>query len=62
MTGGAANPVMSTTEVLSAGVLSLLALFIPLLAIVVVFGVLGIALKQLSKLFRRKPTPQNSQY
>jgi hypothetical protein len=62
MTGGSANPIMSTTEVLSAGVLSLLALFIPFLAIVVVFGVLGIALKQLSKLFQRKSPPQNSQY
>lgn len=61
MTGGTANPVMSTMEVLSAGVLSLLGILVPLIAVVVVFGVVAIALKQLSKLFRRKSPSQNSQ-
>lgn len=65
MTGGMANPVMSTMEVLSAGVLSLLALFLPLLAIVIVFGILGFALKRLSRFVKRftknKSTSDNSQ-
>lgn len=61
MTGGTANPVMSTAEALSAGVLSLLALFLPLLAVLVVCGVLAIALKQVGKLFQRKSSSQNSQ-
>lgn len=61
MTGGAANPVMSTMEVLSAGVLSLLGILVPFIAVIVVFGVLAIAIKQLSKLFRQKSPPQNSQ-
>ncbi|AFY39039.1 hypothetical protein Lepto7376_2782 [[Leptolyngbya] sp. PCC 7376] len=61
MTGGTANPIMSTAEVLSAGVLSLLALFVPLLAIFVVFAVLGLALQRLSRLFKRKSTSNNSQ-
>ena len=61
MTGGMANPVMSTTEVLSASVLSLLALSVPLLAIFVVFGVLGLALQRLSRLFKNKSTSNNSQ-
>ena len=60
-TGGMANPVMSTMEVLSAGVLSLLALFVPLLAIVIVFGLLGLALQRLIRLFQKKSTPNNSQ-
>ncbi|OKH14589.1 DUF4126 domain-containing protein [[Limnothrix rosea] IAM M-220] len=61
MTGGMANPIMSTTEVLSAGVLSLLALSVPLLAIFVVFGVLGLALQRLGRIFRDKSTSNNSQ-
>lgn len=61
MTGGTANPVMSTVEVLSAGVLSLLGILVPFIAVVVVFGVLAIALRQLSKLFSRKSPTQNSQ-
>lgn len=61
VTGGLGNPVVSTTEALSAGVLSLLALFAPLFAIVVVLGVLAIAFKQVAKLFRRKSISQNSQ-
>ncbi len=60
ITAGAANPAMSTAEALSAGILSLMALFVPFLAIIVVFGVLGIALKRLFKVFQHKPSP-NSQ-
>lgn len=60
-TAGAANPFMSTTEALSAGVLSLLAILMPLLAIFIVFAVMGIALKQIVGFFRHKPSANNSQ-
>ncbi|AMA10785.1 DUF4126 domain-containing protein [Picosynechococcus sp. PCC 73109] len=53
-TGGIANPVVSTVEALSAGVLSLLALFVPFLAIAIVVGVLGVALQRLFRVFTRK--------
>ncbi len=57
-TGGVANPVVSTVEALSAAVLSLMALFMPLLAIVIVVGVLGIALQRLFRIFVRKSKSQ----
>lgn len=65
MTGGAANPVMSTMEVLSAGTLSLMALLTPIFAAIIVLGVLGLALQRLARFFRGllkdKSTSNNSQ-
>lgn len=53
MTGGLGNPIVSTIELLSAAVLSLLALLLPLLAVVLVVGLILFSLRQLLRLLGR---------
>lgn len=53
LTGGLANPIVSTIELLSAAVLSLLSLLVPLLAAVLVIGLLVFALRQIFRAGRR---------
>lgn len=53
-TAGLGNPIVATTENVAATGLSLLALFLPLLAIVAVIGLLWFAVSRVLRL-RRKP-------
>ena len=64
MTGGLANPIVSTIELLCSAVLSLLALLLPVLAIILVIGLIVFALRQLfgfvgSAFGSRKPPRAN---
>ena len=52
MTGGTSNFLISTTEALTAGVLSILALTLPFLAAALVIGFLILAISKLPKLMR----------
>ncbi|MBW4652345.1 MAG: DUF4126 domain-containing protein [Kaiparowitsia implicata GSE-PSE-MK54-09C] len=54
-TGGLGNPLLSTMELLSASVLSLLAIALPLLTGLIVIGLLGYAIARLLKFMRRRP-------
>lgn len=54
MTGGLGNAIISTIEALSATVLTLLGLFVPLLAGVVVLFILIVAARKLSRFFTKK--------
>ena len=61
MTGGTGNFLVATTEALSSGVLSILALTLPLLAIALVIGLLILAIVKLPKFvrsWRRRNSPQ----
>ncbi|MDJ0633413.1 MAG: DUF4126 domain-containing protein [Xenococcaceae cyanobacterium MO_188.B29] len=53
VTGGMGNPLISTTEALSAAVLSLLALLVPFLAISLVMGLLLLGIKKIAKVKMR---------
>ncbi|ERN40873.1 hypothetical protein KR51_00025840 [Rubidibacter lacunae KORDI 51-2] len=54
LTGGLANPVVSTLELLSALVLSLLALLVPVLAVITLIVALVLSIRYLRKIFRRR--------
>ena len=54
MTGGLGNAIISTIEALSAIVLTLLGLFVPLLAGVVVLFILIVAVRKLIRVFTKK--------
>jgi len=54
LTGGTANPLLSTTEILSAATLSLLALTVPLLAAILVLGLLFLGIGRLVKWMRKR--------
>ncbi|MDB9311566.1 DUF4126 domain-containing protein [Spirulina sp. CS-785/01] len=53
MTGGFGNPIVSTIEALSAVVLTFLALFVPVLAAVVVTFILVLAIRKLIRFFTK---------
>ncbi len=53
-TGGVANPVVSVIETGSSVVMSIISIFLPLLAIVLVIGILVIVLKLFGKLKKKK--------
>jgi len=54
MTGGLANPLISTIELLCSAVLSLLALLLPILGLVLVVGLVLFTLRQLFRFAARK--------
>lgn len=57
MTGGLANPVVSTAETVGATGLAILAIVVPLLCLVAVIALLGWAVRKAGKvLFRRRAT------
>ncbi|MEO0947497.1 MAG: DUF4126 domain-containing protein [Cyanobacteria bacterium J06641_5] len=60
MTGGLANPIVSTIELLCSAVLSLLALLLPILALVLVVGLVLFALRQLSRVVAAARNRRNS--
>ncbi|NEO26968.1 MAG: DUF4126 domain-containing protein [Kamptonema sp. SIO4C4] len=60
MTGGFGNPVVSTLEALSAIVLTILALFVPVLAAVVVVFILILAVRKLIRFFTKKRRDRQS--
>ena len=60
VTGGMGNPFVSTLEALSSLVLSILALFVPILAAIVVIIVLFFAAKKIIKFARKKLSKKDS--
>ncbi|MCC0175770.1 DUF4126 domain-containing protein [Waterburya agarophytonicola K14] len=52
MTGGTGNFLVSTTEALSAGILSILAIFVPIFAAALVLGLLIMAMVKLPKFIK----------
>ena len=61
LTGGFANPGVSTMELLSSTVLSILAISVPLLAAVIVILVIGLLLSAVKSLHRRLNRKNNSE-
>ncbi|OZH54626.1 membrane protein [Hydrocoleum sp. CS-953] len=61
LTGGFANPGVSTMELLSSTVLSMLAISVPLLAAVVVFVVIGLLLSGVKALHRKLRQRNNTE-
>jgi hypothetical protein len=59
--GGFANPIFSTLELVVATTLALLAVLVPALAILLVFGILVIAVLQLRQLFAKPSSPRSDQ-
>ncbi|MDJ0514917.1 MAG: DUF4126 domain-containing protein [Okeania sp. SIO2F4] len=61
LTGGFANPGVSTMELLSSTVLSMLAISVPVLAAVVVFVVIGLLLSGVKALHRKLKKRNNTE-
>ncbi|WP_416668169.1 DUF4126 domain-containing protein [Egbenema bharatensis] len=59
--GGFANPIFSTLELVVATTLALLAVLVPALAILLVFGILVVAVLQLRQLFAKPSSPRSDQ-
>lgn len=60
-TGGLANPLVSTMEVMTSVLLSLLALALPLFTAILVLGLLVFALNKVYRFFWRKPAANTTQ-
>ena len=56
LTGGLGNPLLSTMEVISSTVLSILALLLPALAAILVLGILWFGLRKLLRALHRQRT------
>lgn len=52
-TGGLANPIVSTTETATASFVSILAIFLPIVAFIVVLLIVFVGIKLFRKLFRK---------
>ncbi|WP_197036001.1 DUF4126 domain-containing protein [Fischerella sp. PCC 9605] len=61
VSGGLTNPVLSTIELTIAIALSVLAIATPLVAGIIVIGVLIFAIQRVWKFFKRKPSSQQSE-
>ncbi len=62
LTAGVGNSLFSTSEALSATVLSILAVFVPVLSAMLVVVVLVLAIKKLWKFFHRKSKDRDKSY
>nr|WP_290882184.1 DUF4126 domain-containing protein [Fischerella sp.] len=61
VSGGLTNPVLSIIELTIAIALSVLAIATPLVAGIIVIGVLIFAIQKVWKFFKRKPSSQQSE-